>query len=75
MKDKVQGLEYINTLLSGRRDVTADTTEVLCSLLSTEATGDLLLNLHHSQVSLRQIVVKRHPKIIHEPECFVAVFL
>ena len=53
-------------LLFHRRDVTADAAEGLRSGRGAKATTDLLLDFHHPQIPLGQIVVKGHRKVFHE---------
>src|SRR5437667_11685811 len=60
--------EQFNFLLAQSRKVTADAAEHGHSMFSAEATGDLLLNFDHAQISLGLVVVKRHSKIVQEPE-------
>src|SRR5882672_6582186 len=63
------------TLLPHRRHIAADATEALRTGLATKAARNLLLYFHHPQVSLSQIVIKRHPNISHEAQGFSAVLL
>ena len=54
------------SLLFHRRDVAADTTEGLGTRRGAEAATHLLLDLHHPQVSLGQVVIEGDSKIVHE---------
>ena len=60
-------------LLSHRRDITADAAEVFCTFCGAEATRDFLLHFHHSQISLSQVVVKRHREVSHESQSLCLV--
>src|SRR2546422_4601405 len=57
-------------LLFHRRDVTSDAAEGLCSRCGAKATTDLLLDFHHPQIPLGQIVVKGHRKVFHKGQRF-----
>ena len=54
------------TLLFHGREIASDAAEGLCSGRSAKATADLLLDFHHPQIPLGQIVVKGHRKVFHE---------
>src|SRR5712692_6265487 len=54
------------TLLLHGRDVTADATEGLRPSGSAETTTDLLLDLHHPQIPLGQVIIEGHSKIMHK---------
>ncbi len=60
--------QQFHPLLAQCRKVTADAAEHGHPMFGTEATGDLLLHFDHAQISLRLVVVKRHSKIVQEPE-------
>src|SRR5438309_8896585 len=57
-------------LLFHRRDVTTDATEGVCSGCGAKATTDLLLDFHHPQIPLGQIVVKGYGKVFHKSQRF-----
>jgi hypothetical protein len=61
------------TLLLHRRDVTADAAEGVRSSHGAETAADLLLDFHHPQIPLGQIIVKRHGKISHKDQRFAVV--
>src|SRR5216683_422800 len=63
------------TLLSQCRDVASDSTEGRGSFTGAEAPRDLLLHFHHSQVSLRKVIVKRHRKVSHESQHLLSVLI
>jgi len=48
--------EQFDPLLAQRREVTADAAEHGHSIFGAEATGDLLLDFDHAQISLRLVV-------------------
>src|SRR2546423_6315953 len=54
------------TLLLHGRDVTANATESVRSGRSAETPAHLLLHLHHAQITLGQIVVKRDSKVMQK---------
>src|SRR3990172_1543767 len=54
------------TLLTQRREVAANTAEVISAVRATEAAGDLVLDFQHPQIALSLIVVKRHPEVVEE---------
>jgi len=57
-KDASQGVEDVDAVLPGGGDIAADTTEVHEGVKATEGSGDLLPQLHHSQITLREVVVE-----------------
>src|SRR5450756_2490583 len=66
-EDMLDGRQHVVALLAHGGDVAApNATEGRRSVAATEAAGDLLLHLHHPQVPLGQVVVERHPEILHE---------
>src|SRR5713226_1666646 len=58
------------TLLFHGREVASDAAEGLCSGRGAKATTDLLLDFHHPQIPLGQIVVKGHRKVLHKGQRF-----
>ena len=67
-KHTFKSLESVSCLLANRGDVAADAAEGAGTLLSAEAAGDLLLHLEHADILLGQIIVERHPKVVHEAQ-------
>src|SRR4030095_17051511 len=57
-------------LLFHRRDVTSDAAEGLWAGCGTKAPTDLLLDFHHPQIPLGQIVVKGYSKVFHKGQRF-----
>lgn len=64
----VQGMQGSLPLLSHRREVRADATEVARSFFAAEAPAHFLLQFHHPQVSLRLVVIKGNSKVRHEAQ-------
>src|ERR1017187_6328637 len=60
-------------MLARRGDVASDTAEVHEGVEAAEGAGDLLPQLHHSQIPLRLVVVERHREVTHEGEYAVGV--
>jgi len=60
-------------MLTYSGDVASDPAERLRTTHATEASGDLLLGLGHSQVSLGKVVVEGNAKVVHERQCFIGV--
>ena len=58
-KDAAQGVEGVDAVFSGRGDIAADTAEVHEGVKAAEGAGDLLPQLHHTQTTLREIVIKQ----------------
>jgi hypothetical protein len=50
-------------------------TEVSCAISCSEAPGDFLLQLNHSQVTFKTIVIERHTEVRHEAQDFIAAAL
>src|SRR5437870_3234186 len=61
------------TLLTHRRDIGANLAKDFSSGHSTKAARDFLLNLHHSDISFRLVIIKRHVEIIHKGKSFSAI--
>jgi len=72
-KDAAQGVEGVDAVLPGRRDIAADTAEVYEGVKAAEGAGDFLPQLHHSQIAFGQVVVKRDGEVAHEGEDAVGV--
>ena len=72
-EDAAQGVEGVDAVLPGRRDISADTAEVHEGAKAAEGAGDLLPQLHHSQITLREVVVERDREVAHEGEDAVVV--
>src|SRR2546423_10510659 len=58
----------MQTLLTQSGDVTTNTAESLGSGLAAETARHLLSHLRHAQVPLRLVVIKGHPKVMHEAQ-------
>src|SRR5437867_4002505 len=58
----------MKTLLAQSRDIATNATEGSCPIFTTETARHLLSHLSHAKVSLRLIVVERHPKVTHEAQ-------
>src|SRR5215831_4677595 len=65
-EDALESSDHVMTLLFHGREVASDAAEGLCSGRGAKATADLLLDFHHPQIPLGQIVVKGHRKVFHE---------
>ena len=72
-KDAAQGVKGVDAVLSGRGDISADTAEVHEGVKAAEGAGDLLPQLHHWQITLREVVVERDREVAHEGEDAVGV--
>jgi hypothetical protein len=59
----LQGRKQRQSLFAQGGQVAPNASKSLCASPRAEATGDLLLNFHHPQISLGQIVVERHTQI------------
>jgi hypothetical protein len=66
----LHGLQHLLPILSRRRDVAADLTETLGSLLRAKTPRDLLFQFHHTDVSLRLVVIKWYVHIVHKGQHF-----
>jgi hypothetical protein len=60
--------EQCDPLLAQSRQVTADAAEHSHPIFGAEASGDLLLDFDHAQISLRLVVVKWDGKIEQEAQ-------
>ena len=58
-KDAAQSIEGVDAVLSGCGDISSDTAKVHEGVKTAEGAGDLLPQLHHSQITLRDVVVER----------------
>ena len=68
-----QGLEDVPALLSGGGDDGTHSGEVAGTPLGAEATGDLLAQLGHSEVTFGLIVRKRRARVGEESQAFLLV--
>src|SRR5437870_13024195 len=66
LKDALDRRQHRLRLLAHGRQVAPDPPEPEGSPFAAEAAGNLLLDLQHPQVSLRQVVVERHPEVEQE---------
>ena len=62
----MDGIEGAECVLAGGGDLAADAAERLGGVLAAEQSGDLLLKLHHPDVTLRLIVVEGDVKVGEE---------
>src|SRR5258708_142069 len=67
-KDSSHGPKHRATLFAHRGEIAADDAKGSGSLGTAKRPGNLLLNFDHSQIPLREIIAKRHRKIIQETE-------
>jgi hypothetical protein len=51
-----QSNQYSQALLAQRREIASDAAEGLCTSRRTETARDLLLDLHHPDIALREAV-------------------
>ena len=65
-KGVVDGINCVEAVFTGSRDIGTNRTEDMGSVLCTKATGDLLLDLYHAYIAFDQVVVKRDAEVIHE---------
>src|SRR3990170_4915630 len=72
-KDAAQGVEGVDAVFSGRGDIAADTAEVHEGVKAAEGAGDLLAQLHHSQITLRKVVIERDREVADESKDAVVV--
>jgi hypothetical protein len=63
-----QSRQHRQALLTQRREIAADAAEGHSESLRAETAGDLLLDLHHADIALREAVVKRHRKVVQEQQ-------
>ena len=63
-----QGFDDVPALLPGGGDDASQDGEVLGPLLGSEASGDLLAQLHHPQVALGLVVCEPYLEVGQEPE-------
>src|SRR6266487_3339891 len=73
-KGGLQRRQQRQTLFAQRRQITANASKGLSESLAPEAAGDFLLDLDHAKISLGQIIVKIHPKILQEGEDGLLLF-
>ena len=66
IKSVPDGLTDIFGMLTGRRDIAANTTASLRTLTCSEAAGHLLFDVHHPDIPCPLVVVTWHAKVVHE---------
>ena len=71
VKKQCQCLRGRHSPLATSRQVTANPTEDICSLHGSEATGDLLLHLGHTQIVLALVVGEGDALHLHEAQHIV----
>ncbi len=62
----LQGGQHSETLLAQRREIAWDAAEGHSESIRAETAGDLLLDLHHPQIALREAIVERHGEVVQE---------
>src|SRR6266566_6836070 len=70
----LQSRQQRQTLFAQGRQIAANARKGLSERLAAEAAGNFLLHLDHAKISLGQIVVKIHTKILQEVEDGFLVF-
>src|SRR5205823_6201400 len=65
---RTQGSQQMNALLVHGGKITAKVTKDGNPCLGAKTARNLLAQFHHAQIGLGLIIVKRHGKIIHEPQ-------
>src|SRR3989442_223242 len=68
-----QSGEHRQALLAQRREIASDAAKGLSPSRRAETAGDLLLDLHHADIALREAVVKRHGEGVQEGQHRVLV--
>ena len=62
----MDGINHVDAMFTGSRDIGAQCTEDAGSVFCTKATGDLLLDFDHAYIAFDQVVVKRDAEVMHE---------
>lgn len=65
-------IHHTVALLLHRRNVAPQLAELYCSFLCSEVATDLLLDLQHSQITFRLIIIKRYSEIGHEQQYLIS---
>src|SRR6266699_5076778 len=63
-----QSSQYSQALLAQRREIASDAAEGHSTRRRAEAARDLLLDLHHADIALREAVVERHGEVVQEQQ-------
>src|SRR5258708_28974073 len=63
-----QGGQQSETLLEQRREIASDAAEGHSASRRAKTAGDLLLDLHHPDIALREAVVERHGEVVQEQQ-------
>src|SRR5438445_12622716 len=63
-----QSSQYSKTLLAQGREIAADAAEGHRSRRRAETAGDLLLDLDHADIALRQAIVEGHREVVQEAQ-------
>src|SRR5260370_34629419 len=63
-----QGGQHSETLLAQRREIASDAAEGHSASRRAKTAGDLLLDLHHPDIALREAVVERHGEVVQEQQ-------
>ena len=70
----LQRRQQRQTLFAQRGQIAANAAKGLGESLAPKAAGDLLLHFDHAKISLSQIVIKIHPKILKESQDRLLMF-
>src|SRR6266849_9812334 len=73
-KSGLQSRQQRHALFAQGGQIATNAAESLGTSNATEATGDLLLHFDHPKITLRQIVIKIHAKILQEGQDSLLVF-
>src|SRR3989442_9343372 len=73
-KSGLQSRQQRYALFAQRGQIAANAAKGLGESLAPEAAGDLLLHFDHAKISLGQIVIKIHSKILQEGQDCLLVF-
>src|SRR5467141_951637 len=63
-----QSGQHSDPLLTQRREIASDAAEGLSTSRRAETAGDLLLDLHHPNIALREAIVERHSEVVQEQQ-------
>ena len=65
----------MNALFAHRGKITTKVTKNGSPILGAKTARNLLTQFHHPKIGFRQIVIKRHRKIMQEPQNEVVIFM
>src|SRR6266699_3536698 len=63
-----QSSQYSQALLAQRREIASDAAEGHSTSRRAETARDLLLDLHHADIALREAVVERYGEVVQEQQ-------